>query len=331
LFLAKIADNPYQLAPPAQPTLDTPVVAVDDYTVVWHHNDTLNPAVSHELFELIDKSTVVEGAEVDAGDWDKAVFTQSSTRVHAGTKSWYSGGLNSTAHSLQSTVPYDVPAGDSLMFWIWYNLELDYDYFYAQVSSDEGASFANLPGNLTTNSNPNGNNLGNGITGASGVWVKAKYNLSAYTGKQILIRLAYMTDPGVLNEGVYLDEIENVDRYGSIVSLGSSPDTTKAFLNKTPNSYWYRVKSTDAQGQGSRYSNIVKAFVPVQFIVGDVNHSGGINVVDITYLVAYLFQGGAAPNPMASGDCNCGGSVNVVDLTMIVAYLFSGGPQPSCP
>jgi Zinc carboxypeptidase/Immune inhibitor A peptidase M6/Dockerin type I domain len=331
LFLAKIADYPYRLAPPSQPTLDVPVVAVDDYTVVWHHNDTLNPAVSHELFELKNKSTVIEGAEVDAGDWDKAQFTQSSTRVRAGTKSWYSGGLNNTAHSLQSTVPYDVPVGDSLVFWAWYNLEQDYDYFYAQVSVDEGSTFVNLPGNFTTNSNPNGSNLGNGITGASGLWVKAKYSLSAYAGQQILIRLAYITDPGVLNEGVYIDEIENVDRYGSIVSLGSSPDTTRAFLNKTPDSYWYRVQSTDAQGQGSRFSNVVKAYVPLLYIVGDVNHSGNINIVDITYLVAYLFQSGAAPNPFLSGDCNCGGTVNVVDLTMLVAYLFSGAPAPSCP
>jgi Zinc carboxypeptidase/Immune inhibitor A peptidase M6 len=331
LFLAKIADNPYQLAPPSQPTLDTPVVAVDDYTIMWHHNDTLNPAVSHELFELTDKSTVIEGAEVDAGDWNKVLFAQSSARFHSGSNSWSETGLNSAHQYLRSTVPYDVPAGDSLVFWIWYNLEVDYDYFYAQVSIDEGSSFVNLQGNLTTNSNPNGNNLGNGITGASGVWVKAKYSLAGYAGQQVLIQLSYITDPGVLNEGVYIDDIENVDRYGSIVSLGSSPDTTYPFINKTAGTYWYRVKSTDAQGQGSKFSNVVSAYVPLQYIVGDANHSGGINVVDITYLVRYLFTSGPAPVPLLSGDCNCGGTVNVADVTMLVKYLFAGGPAPSCP
>ncbi|MEK7775332.1 MAG: M14 family zinc carboxypeptidase [Candidatus Zixiibacteriota bacterium] len=331
MFLAKIADNPYQLAPPAPPTVDTPILADDDYDVIWHHSDTLNPAVSHELFEMTNKSTVTEGAEVDAGDWEKAKFTQSSARVKNGTKSWYSGTFNSTNHFLQSTVPYDVPAGDSLVFWIWYNIELDYDYFYAQVSTDGGFMFVNLPGNFTTNTNPNNVNLGNGITGVSGGWVQAKYSLAGYAGQQIMLRLSYLTDGGVLNEGVYLDDIENVDRFGSIVSLVSSADTSYFFTDKSPGTYWYRAISIDAQGQGSRYSNVVKAFIPVPYIVGDANHSGGINIVDLTYLVGYLFNGGALPNPPASGDCNCSGGINIVDLTFLVQYLFAGGAVPSCP
>jgi hypothetical protein len=331
MFLAKIADNPYKLAPPSPSTVDSPIVAGDDYEVIWHHQDTLNPAVNHELFELTSRTTVIDSAEVDNGDWTLSQFSLSTMRKKSGTKSWYSGSMNSTNHYLRAIMPYEVRTNDTLSFWIWYDIEPDYDYFYAQVSTDGGKIFVNLPGNFTTNSNPNGTNQGNGITGSSNGWFKAKYSLAGYTGQTVFVRLNYVTDPGVLGGGVYLDEIASVDRYGSVISVGSSPDTTRSFVNKPPNSYYYYVISSDAEGQTSTYSNMVQATVAPQYIVGDVNYSGTINVVDLTYLVAYLFQGGEAPNPLESGDCNCNSSINIVDLTFLVQYLFGGGPAPSCP
>jgi len=51
-----------------------------------------------------------------------------------------------------------------LTFRTWYAMETDWDYGYVAVSLN-GNVWDNLPGTLTTTSNPNGNNLGNGITG----------------------------------------------------------------------------------------------------------------------------------------------------------------------
>ncbi|MFH1374219.1 MAG: S8 family serine peptidase [bacterium] len=61
---------------------------------------------------------------------------------------------------------------------------------------------------------------------------------------------------------------------------------------------------------------------------GDVDGEAGINVGDLTYLVAYLFQGGPEPQPPPTGDVDCSGGVDVGDLTYLVAYLFQGGPEP---
>ncbi len=66
---------------------------------------------------------------------------------------------------------------------------------------------------------------------------------------------------------------------------------------------------------------------------GDVNQDlQGPNIVDLTYLVAYLFSAGAEPPCFQEGDVNADESVNIVDLTYLAAYLFGGGspPQP-CP
>ncbi len=67
---------------------------------------------------------------------------------------------------------------------------------------------------------------------------------------------------------------------------------------------------------------------------GDCDGSGDVNVADVTYLVAYLFQGGTAPEDAPNcpsdntGDVNCDTVVHVADLTYLVAYLFQGGPEP---
>ena len=64
-------------------------------------------------------------------------------------------------------------------------------------------------------------------------------------------------------------------------------------------------------------------------VCGDVNNDEYVNIVDLTYLIAYLFGGGASPVPeICIGDVNNDDSVNLIDLTYLVAYLFGGGPSP---
>ncbi len=61
---------------------------------------------------------------------------------------------------------------------------------------------------------------------------------------------------------------------------------------------------------------------------GDVDHSGALNVSDLTYLVEYLFQGGPAAPCEEEGDVDGSGAINVSDLTFLVEYLFQGGQLP---
>lgn len=65
-----------------------------------------------------------------------------------------------------------------------------------------------------------------------------------------------------------------------------------------------------------------------QYLCGDADGSGEVNIADVTYLVAYLFLGGPQPVPLLAGDCDSNGLVNIADLTYLVNYLFRGGPAP---
>ena len=62
---------------------------------------------------------------------------------------------------------------------------------------------------------------------------------------------------------------------------------------------------------------------------GDLDYDAIICVVDLVYMVDFLFNYGPAPKPeLVVGDLNCNHAVNVVDLTYFVEYLFFNGPIP---
>lgn len=65
---------------------------------------------------------------------------------------------------------------------------------------------------------------------------------------------------------------------------------------------------------------------------GDANGNGVINVVDLNFLVAFFFLGGAPSPCPEETDANGNGTINVVDLNYLVAYFFLGGSPPApCP
>ncbi len=64
---------------------------------------------------------------------------------------------------------------------------------------------------------------------------------------------------------------------------------------------------------------------------GDADGSGGVNIADVTYLIALIFNGGPTPVPANAGDANCDSGVNITDVTFLIAHIFNSGPAPcSC-
>ncbi len=70
--------------------------------------------------------------------------------------------------------------------------------------------------------------------------------------------------------------------------------------------------------------------------VDDIIGPGGpIDVSDLTYIVNYLFKGGALPPCEEQGNVDTivgpGGPIDVSDLTYLINYLFKdGSPPPAC-
>jgi len=63
--------------------------------------------------------------------------------------------------------------------------------------------------------------------------------------------------------------------------------------------------------------------------LGDCNNDGILDIVDIFYLINYLFRGGPPPYPRTdAGDVNIDGRVTISDVVYLINYLFKGGPAP---
>lgn len=93
-------------------------------------------------------------------------------------------------------------------------------------------------------------------------------------------------------------------------------------------SYW-QVVAKDGVGNQSLSTTFTVRFA--DWICGDVDGLGGNpNVVDVTYLVDYLFFEGPPPPVMEAANVDGIGGVNVVDVTYLVEYLFFDGPEPVC-
>lgn len=87
----------------------------------------------------------------------------------------------------------------------------------------------------------------------------------------------------------------------------------------------------DPAGYDLKYGNgLVSAFRALLSVSrGDANNNGVINIIDASYLTAFLYKGGPPPNPdTLMGDANCSGTVNMLDVSFILSYLYKGGPEP---
>ncbi len=64
---------------------------------------------------------------------------------------------------------------------------------------------------------------------------------------------------------------------------------------------------------------------------GDANGDDGVNIFDITYLIAYLYIEGPPPVDLSLADVNGDSAINIFDITHLITYLYLDGPAPDCP
>ncbi len=143
----------------------------------------------------------------------------------------WSGNGNST--DAAAVTPVTVPAANpTLTFLAKYGAEVGYDYGYVSVSTDGGKSYTPIAGDKTV-SGP----LGPALNGTTSGFEPHSFDLSAYAGQQILLSFRYVSDGGV-NEGGLL--IDDITVGGTLVSDGSSltPFDSPSEIYPTPVANW---------------------------------------------------------------------------------------------
>ncbi len=65
-------------------------------------------------------------------------------------------------------------------------------------------------------------------------------------------------------------------------------------------------------------------------LAGDANNNDAVNILDVTFIINYLYKGGAAPVCNDKADANGNNVINILDVTYLISYLYKGGGTPIC-
>jgi hypothetical protein len=86
---------------------------------------------------------------------------------------------------------------------------------------------------------------------------------------------------------------------------------------------------TTTEPEGFKPQFVVGDFPVLQYLPGDVNFDGKLDVIDIVYLVNYLYIDGTPPPHLITADMNGPDRViNVEDVVYLINYLYMHGPTP---
>ncbi len=172
--------------------------------------------------------------------------------AHSGSALWWSNRGDLADSTMTRSFDLSGLSSATLDCYLWFDIEQDFDYAYAEASTDGGTSWDTLKGQYTSDTNPNGTNYGNAYTGKSkdkqgadaNGWVHERFDLSPYGGKKVMLRFEYITDDGYNVQGLAVDDV-------SIPELGYKDDAEgdtgwqgDGFVrvdNKVPQSYYLAV------------------------------------------------------------------------------------------
>ncbi|MFH1143828.1 MAG: M14 family zinc carboxypeptidase [Candidatus Eisenbacteria bacterium] len=275
LRMIELADNPYRILPPGVAEVDDPLAEVDDdFTLTWSvpQPDPDNPAVTWNLREGTGHTVGADNLEgTNAARWSAVGWTLVTNRYHSATHSFFSGAANKANRTLTSLRGHRVQAGEQLRFWTRYDIEEQWDFGYVEIATD-ARTFASLPGSITTNEDLEDRNLGNGVTGSSGGWIQATFDLSAYVGEVVWVRFRFNTDQAVFEEGWYIDDIEPSDLFATeaLVATDIASDEY-AFVDHPLGSFSFLVQTVDVEGEGAVWGPPCDLQIDELSAIGDEN------------------------------------------------------------
>lgn len=95
---------------------------------------------------------------------------------------------------------------------------------------------------------------------------------------------------------------------------------------------WYRYFFEFSDGAASVTTDLDSIYINLgQYVPGDADGSGIVDIDDVVYLITFIFASGPAPEPYESGDVDCSGMIDIDDVVYLITYIFQSGPPPlSC-
>jgi immune inhibitor A len=258
----------------------------------------------------------------------KVNLPQKKTNINTpsvGNFQYWGGQADEIDSKMVTSVNLTGKSSATLTFDAWYDIEEQWDFAFVQVSEDNGATWksignANTRSDVTSQGYPTILDSMPGFTGNSNGWQAQSFDLSAYAGKNIQLRLRYATDWGTSNSGFFADNIKVVADGQTLVNDGAedtlSTFTLSGFEKSDGNKYsdhYYLLEWRNHAGVDEGLANIKRG-------ESIMSYDGGLVVwyVDPTYTDNWT---GTHPGE---------GFVGVVDAhpNTDLKWSFSNGAEP---
>ena len=189
--------------------------AWDKLQLGWLDYETVLPAQDRRI-ELGPHEYNTAKAQAAVVVLPKKQVTQTLATPAAGTKDWWSG----AGDDLNNTMSRDVTlaAGTSTL-----TMQAQWDIEdcgpdpcdYAYVEVNPGTGWVAVPGSITKAAE------GNGIDGTQASWTPATFDLSAYAGKTVGLRLRYSTDGAAGGKGFFADDVKLTSGGATLFTSGA--------------------------------------------------------------------------------------------------------------
>lgn len=166
---------------------------------------------------------------------------------------WYSNRADQSDLTLTRAFDLRDATSAELRFDLWYWLEEAWDYAYVMVSTDGGATWTPQATARTTAYNPHGTSYGPGYNGQSAGWVEEVVPLDPFLGQEILVRFEVITDDGVNQPGMAVDNLR-LDAAGYATGFEADDGGWQAngwvlTDNRLPQRAWLQAAQRSAEGR----------------------------------------------------------------------------------
>jgi hypothetical protein len=230
--LARVIDTVIALTP--RIVVAPRITAVQNgpqYDVCWSPK-TAGLADGWRLWEMMKESAIQDTFGASNPRWTMSGFTPGGQGAHSGAYCLVSNYADAAITWAGTEYPYLVSAADTASFWVKYDLELNRDVLFFEISRD-GLVWRQY----------------GRFTGTDTIWHRVQVPLTEYADQSVFFRFRLCTD-GDRYLGVFIDDFYPAVAYDSIVTYTSLPDTFHHFDKTAAGAYYYRTVGYNAEGTG---------------------------------------------------------------------------------